>query len=249
MPAGFLWGSLWVHNGDTTSHQLPQSDITLSMEPVHVFLQYWHDMPLLRVCVCVCVCMKKWDPLETHSVISTNSYNCMHSANSCTQLQWHGKKDPTSDLKYKPVSVSACLSFAAYSFNAPDTIHHHCLSYTSSSTDGTHLPINFSDILPLWQIESPPSGHVSSDLAPGIPSFKLYWMMSVLVTHLLVATVLHKHMLIYLLSQTCSCAIYIAIEALWMSFSRACYIHIYIAGIPSKHLYLYSYANCMKSQT
>jgi len=120
MLAGFLWGSLWVHNGDTTSHQLPQSNITLSIVPMHMFQQYWHDMPLL------CVCVKKWDPLETHSVISLNSHKCMHSANSCIQPQWHWKIDPTSALKYKPVSVLACLLFAAYLFNAPDTIHHHC---------------------------------------------------------------------------------------------------------------------------
>lgn len=73
-------------------------------------------------------------------------------------------------LKYMPVSVLACLLFAAYLFNALETSHHHCLSYICSSTDGTHLPINFSDILPLWEIESPPSHHVWSDLPPGTPS-------------------------------------------------------------------------------
>jgi len=39
-------------------------------------------------------------------------------------------------------------------------------------------------------------------------------LMSVLATHILVGTVLLKHLLMYLLSQMYSCAIYIAIEAL-----------------------------------
>ena len=116
--------------------------------------------------LCACVCVKKLEPLETHTVISMNSYNCMYSANSCIQLQGHGKKKIQHVLKYKPVFVLVCfviccLFVQSTGNNSPP------LSF--SSTDGTHLPINFSDILPLWEIESPPSEHVWSDLPPGTP--------------------------------------------------------------------------------
>ena len=43
-----------------------------------------------------------------------------------------------------------------------------------SSIDHTHLPINWSDILPLWESESLPSGHVWSDLPLPFTPFDIH---------------------------------------------------------------------------
>jgi len=76
------------------------------------------------------------------------------------------KKDPTSVLKVKPVSVLVCSVTCCLLVQCT---RNNSTPLSFSSTDGTHLPINFSNILPLWEIESPPSGHVWSDLPPGTP--------------------------------------------------------------------------------
>jgi hypothetical protein len=107
----------WNHFTSATTIQ----HITLSMVAHVPAILTWYA-PF------VCVCVKKWEPLETHSVISMNSYNCMKSVNSCIQLQWHGKKIQHLSSKLSLSLSWYVLSPAAYLFNAPETIQHHCLS-------------------------------------------------------------------------------------------------------------------------
>lgn len=148
-------------------------------------------------------------------------------SNACphTQHPWLVQCSPDQE-QCGPIPVLAYTSFTACLFKHTQPIHHHCLQYTCSTTDGTYLPLR-NWITDLWS---------SLDWLPsGMASVSCTVMLSLLAIHPVNCTALHKCLPVCLPSHMCSCAIKTATSVLWMGFSYTCLIQL-MHSVPAQYV-------------
>lgn len=137
--------------------------------------------------------------MEIHVVISMIQYDCIQGADADIQFHQQGMNILTSVLTHsilhscnilqirnnmglsEPSNICNLL-LAAWRHTMP--IHKCCLQYTFSTTDGI-TTYRFQQVngFQFQDSESPPSGPVSKNSPPGIPSLNYAAMTLILATH------------------------------------------------------------------